>query len=286
MTRHSSNPRPPFRRPTILIGTDTTTLGRPLISPPQAAVVGLYGIDLDIRRAWRSPSAEDFKSDPAIRVKSIWLPAHYSGPFSEHRGRRLAAFLEAAVTRHGLRTIVLPQPGPNRTQSVHLGTLARGIVAGTNARIALRLGAEMLLERSGSHLERVANMRRVAEEWEMDIALDLTAPDIERWEAEAALVRLFPRLTHVRIRPAHDGDGAPATTVESRTSLRTIGMLADQGYSGVISIAPEPVTPSWLSFMYMSNLDLVTATRESIMGVYDRIDQYDETSRESHQRRP
>ncbi|HYH12142.1 MAG TPA: hypothetical protein VD789_07285 [Thermomicrobiales bacterium] len=99
-------------------------------------------------------------------------------------------------------------------------------------------------------------------------------------------MRLFPRLALVRIRPAHGSDGLPATTAESRASLRTIGMLADQGYSGSISVAPEPVSPSWLSFVYVPNLELVSTTRESIMGAYDRIDLFDETSRESHQRHP
>ena len=286
MTRNSSNPRPPFRRPTILIGTDTTMLGRAMISASQAATAGLYGLDLDLRRAWRSPDPDTLDDDSSSRIRSVWLPAQYTGPFCERRAERLADFLEQAATRHGLRSIVMPKPGTSKTQGVHLGRIARDIAARTGARIALRLGAETLLERSGSHLEHVANMRRIAEEWEMDIALDLTAPDIERWEAEAALVRLFPRLALVRIRPAHDSDGLPATTPESRASLRTIGMLADQGYSGVISIAPEPISPSWLSFMYVSNLDLVTTTRESIIGAYDRIDLYDETSRESHQRHP
>jgi len=286
MTRNPSNQRPPFRRPTILIGTDSTMLGRPMIGPSQASAAGLHGIDLDLRRAWRSPGPGSLADDTSIRVRSVWLPALYTGPFAAQRAERLASFLEHATAHLGLRTLILPKPGSSRAHGVPLGPVAGDIATRMGARIALRLGAETLLERSGSHLEHVANMRRIAEEWDMDIALDLTSPDIERWEAEAALVRLFPRLTLVRIRPAHDGDGLPGTTSEARASLRTIGMLADQGYSGTITIAPEPVAPSWMSFLYVPNLEIANITRESIMGAYDRIDLYDETTRESRQHHP
>ncbi|HYH12141.1 MAG TPA: hypothetical protein VD789_07280 [Thermomicrobiales bacterium] len=146
-----------------------------MISQSQAANAGLYGIDLDLRRAWRSPGPDDLDSEPSIRVRSVWLPAHYSGPFCEQRAERLTGFLERAAASHGLRTIILPRPGPSHPHGVQLSSVARDVASRSGAKLALRLGAETLLERSGSHLEHVANMRRIAEEWEMEIALDLTA---------------------------------------------------------------------------------------------------------------
>ncbi len=286
MSRNPSNPRTPFRRPTILIGTDATLLGRPQISPVQAADAGLYGLDLDLRSAWRSPAAGDFDDHQTTRIRSIWLPAQYTGLVSEQRASRLGDFLTSAATNHGLRTVILPRASAPRQQGVQLSRLARQKADLTGVRIALRVGAEALLARSGPHLEHVANMRRVAEEWDMDIALDLTGRGIERWEAEAALLRLFPRLVLVRIRPATAGRELDAASPQAKTCLRTIRMLADQGYSGVISIAPEPSVPAWMSSLYAPDINSVQSMRAEILAAYDRVDQYDVTTRQSHQWNP
>ena len=52
----ASTPRPSFRRPTILVGSDTTMLGRPIVGADAAAGAGLYGVDLDLHRGQRLPS--------------------------------------------------------------------------------------------------------------------------------------------------------------------------------------------------------------------------------------
>lgn len=268
------NYRSPVRRPTILLGSSTSLLGRPLISAAAANRAGLYGIDLDLRSAWRCPSIEDLRESPTTRIRSVWLPSQYAGAFSELRTSRLQEFLNHAATQCGLRTIVLPKTTPVRRQGIPLGRVAQHLSDLYGVRSAVSISADSLMREAGSHLEHVANMRRVAEEWDLDIALDLTTPGIDQWEAEAALMRLFPRLGIVRIRPWQHPSGAVLHSSTARAGLRTVSMLADQAYNELISIAPYPVQPSWISALFPPKLVATQQTREEVLSVYDRIHHY------------
>lgn len=282
---HRVDSKPSFRRPTILIGADASPLGRPVITPPQAAGAGLYGIDLDLRTSWRSPSVDDIRDTSTARIRSVWLPAQYTGLFSEQRASRLQDFLMFAAARCGLRTVVMPKSTTNRSQGVPLGTIARQLADSHNVRIAVQIAADSVLRERASHLDHVANMRRVAEEWNLDIALDLTAPGLGRWEAEAALMRLFPRLSLVRIHPWLEADGQHSLTESARAALRSVNMLADQAYVGLISIAPVTMQPAWLASLFPPGLNPASATRKEILATYDRIDQSDPLSRHARNRR-
>lgn len=283
---HRIDSRPSFRRPTILIGADASLLGRPLITPSQAADAGIYGIDLDLRASWRSPSVEDIRSIPTCRIRSVWLPNQYTGPLSEQRASRLRAFLEFAISHCGLRMIVLPKSTTTPSNGVPLGSIAQQLAADYTLHIAVQIAADRVLQHGASHLDHVANMRRFAEEWDLEIALDLTMPQLKQWEAEAALMRLFPRLGLVRIHPWLEANGEHVLTDTARAALRSVNMLADQAYSGLLSVAPAMVRPAWLSSLFPANLGAVSATREEILATYDRIDQVDPMSRRVRHRRP
>jgi hypothetical protein len=275
----ASTPRPSFRRPTILVGSDATWLGRPTIGAGDAATAGLYGLDLDLRRSWRAPSELDIERLDTVRIRSVWLPTAYTGVAVEQRTERLRAFLARAASLHGLRTIVV---SPRSTsENVPLNTIAREQADAAGIRLALEVRAEALLDERGSHLSRVANIRRFAEEWDLDIALDLGSGDLAGWETEAALMRLFPRLTLVRIGPMHGPTGHHAITPSASVCMRTVKMLADQAFGGMIGVLPVAPQPAWWSWASHPTLAAAVSAREEILAAYDRIDQYDISAHES-----
>ena len=275
--------RPSFRRPVVVLGTEATMLGRPLVSPVQAAQEGFTAIDLDLRASWHSDALGPLQSWPTSRMRSVWIPRQYTGPLHEARADQLRTMLSQAVQHYGLRTVVVPAADGQSQRGTSLGHLARSLTALGGVRLALRIGPETLLNRAESHLDIVANYRRMAEEWDLDLALDLTHSDIGAWEAEATLMRIFPRLTVVRVRPLVLEDGTPADAVPARIGMRTMSMLADQAYSGLVSIAPEFVFPARMLRFPTPSLDPAMATRELIRATYDRIDAYDITMREKRQ---
>lgn len=275
--------RPPFRRPTIVIGTTSTPLGRPIIAPDVAAGAGFYALDLDLRRAWSCPDPDRLHNSSVARVRSVWIPRQYTGMWRGSRAAQLRRFLTSAVEDLGLRTVVVPQSQGQSKRGTSLGQLARQVTTLGGLRIAMRVGADTLLAQPGSHLDHVANLRRMAEEWDLDLSLDLTGSNIEEWEAEATLMRLFPRLTMVRIRPLHASDGTLSPQSASRIAFRTIVMLADQAYSGLISIAPEVTELARFVPTSSPALEPSSLTRAEILAAYDRIDQHDITAQQKKQ---
>lgn len=264
----------PARRPTILLGCGAATFGRPDVSVASARRAGLHGMDLDLRASWRSPSIEEISESPPARIRSVWLPVQYSGPFRENRAERLRSFLNHAAEHCGLSTIVLAKNIPVRNQGIPLSRMAQQVAEWYGIRTAIGITASSMMLDSGSHLQRIANMRRIAEEWDLDIALDLTTPGIEHWEAEAALMRLFPRLRIVRMRPLRQGHDADFLLPTSRAAARTTSMLADQTYREFISITPALPQWPWLRAIQRPNLLAVTETRAEILAAYDRVHYY------------
>ncbi len=276
--------RPAFRRPTVLIGSDTNFLGHPTVAPAQAALAGIYGIDLDLRRTWRPPDSRELDHIGTARVRSVWLPAQYSGLLADQRASRLCDFLTHAATHNGLRTLVLPTLAPTRPQGASIAQMARRVAAEHPVHIALAINAGDVLARPGNHLNHVANIRRFAEEWDVVIALDLSAGSLDTWEAEAALMRLFPRLGLVRIAPVVGPDGTHPPTALAAIAARTLAMLADQAYGNLLTVTPGPRSSPWLAWAPRPNLDLAVATRQEILDTYTRIDQYTISHHESNPR--
>ncbi len=79
-------------------------------------------------------------------------------------------------------------------------------------------------------------LRRTAEEWDFDLALDLCGGIDPRWEAEAAIQRVLPRLTLVRVGTS-GGDVSSGT--RNRLTRRSLAYLLDQSYAGTLSLAPS-----------------------------------------------
>jgi hypothetical protein len=109
---------------------------------------------------------------------------------------------------------------------------------GGSARVALAIRPRNP-DGGRAHLARLSMLRNVAEEWDLDLALDMCGPVDWLWEAEAAILRLAPRLRLLRIAhplPALDSH------VRSRMTQRTIAAAVDGGFDGVVAVVvPLPI---------------------------------------------
>ncbi len=233
-------------RPTIVLAGAAGALGSVRETLRTAAHGPFYAVDLDVRQSWWQPSwrsVSAIASRETVRVRSIWLPEHISGIAFEGRSRRLDDFLRHGRDEFGLRELIVPRL-TSETQGFNVSRLARDLSKRTNGAVRLAIGirAETLI-REPDHLDRISAIRRAVEEWDLDIALDLTGDVSSRWEAEAVVARILPRLALVRLNPWLRMDGVPDSGIAGHLAGRTIAMLMDQGYSGIISL--HPFTAAW-----------------------------------------
>ena len=187
---------------------------------------------------------------------------------AERRATGLWEFLQHAVENMGLRTVVMPRSSE----------VARGDFLGAELRKRLRetshgvtrlaIGVKgSIVYRGHGQLAQLQTLRHTAEEWDLDIALDLAGDVPHYLEAEAAILRLLPRLTLVRI-PSWVSSTGELNTADP-ISRRVVAILADQGYSGEISIVPAR-TPLQLPWSHRTPSASDEWTRTMILDHYDR----------------
>lgn len=270
-TPHHSGSRAPVR-PTIVLGAHASLFGTVHAFQHDISGQRFFAIDLDLRSAWIAPSWVRLAADASrstTRVRSAWIAGATTGPASHSRLRRLITLLQGCKNDLGLRTIVIPRAAHLRRGS-SIGPAIREIVSDrskTSARIAVGVRAIDFAD-DRRHLDQLASTRRLAEEWDLDIALDLTGNVSLNWEAEAAVIRLMPRLTLVRLQPWIATDRFGPSEDRQAIALRTVAMLADQGYTGSISLVARP-NPWWM-LTGPEGGEAATLTRELILDRYDR----------------
>jgi hypothetical protein len=232
------------KRPILAYGTTPGRFGHLGKGLYAAQNAGLLALDVDLRDAWFLPSPTATALETArhiIRIRSIWLPSGVRGWFAQRRMDALGDFLRQAKQEFGLRSLILPrsQEGEDLTLINKLARDVAAVKTGTDVRLVLGLRAGDF-RHDRWHLDQLTSLRRMAEEWDLDLALDLTGNVSLAWEAEAAIVRVFPRLVSVRLGQWRRDDGMLVSNQTGQIAGRTIAMLADQGYTGVISICTEP----------------------------------------------
>lgn len=262
----------PTGRPTILLGTRPSWLGTSPGTGLEHAGQHVYGVDLDLRSVWIAPSWSRFAADASrrmTRVRSAWIAGSITGIATHSRILRLTRLLRGCKDELGLRTIIVPRAAHlHRGSSV--GPFVRDIVADRSrisARIAIGIRAVDFAD-DRRHLDQLAATRRLAEEWDLDVALDLTGSVSPYWEAEAAIVRLMPRLTVVRVHPWLSPGATGSSLGPPVVAQRTIAMLADQGYAGSISLVERPVP--WWTMSLPDGRGAEALTRGVILDRYDR----------------
>jgi hypothetical protein len=192
---------------------------------------GIDGVEIDLtgsslrRRCARIDRLPSFDG-----VLSLWVP---SVP------RPSGDLLPPGWTEYEGIAVVDEEGGasPNGKRQLATATQLRNEVA-DSVRVALAVRPRNP-EGGRAHLTRLSLLRNLAEEWDLDLALDLSGPVDWLWEAEAAVSRLAPRLRLLRI--AH-----PVPTLDghtrSRLMQRTIAACADAGFGGVIAVVcPMPI---------------------------------------------
>jgi len=199
-----------------------------------------FAIDLDGRRALLAPSVAGIAADAhtsVVRLRSIWIPGSITGPFAEQRRTGLWHLLDYAAGQMGLRTVVLPRSS-EVTRGDFLGAeLRKRMTATKHGGLRLAIGIKgSAIHRGHDQLAQLQTLRHTAEEWDLDIALDLAGNVPHYLEAEAAVLRLLPRLTLVRI-PSWVAASGELNT-DDPISRRVVSILADQGYTGTISVIP------------------------------------------------
>ena len=231
----------PAARPTLILGGDSNLLGSVRRALAVAAVGSFYAIDLDLRHSWRAPSCAQIlpvAERETIRIRSVWLPDTMRGPMLVQRSQRLDDFLRQSRDGHGLRQLIVPRLH-QQEDGYNVSRLARDLTKHTGGVVRLAIGVHASsFVRQPDYLDRITAIRRAVEEWDIDIALDLTGNVSPRWECEAAVAKMFRRLALVRIDPWLDEDGMPDISPRAQLAARTLAMLADQGYTGIISLYP------------------------------------------------
>jgi len=261
----------PTGRPTIVAGISASRFGSLGSSLEQAAAHEFFATDVDLRRSLWTPSVASLCSRQRaglVRMRTVWVPGSVTGQLVERRTTRLWKFLDHAVARMGLRMVILPRSSEVGRGPFLGAELRRRMGASAPGAVRLAIGVKgSAVYRGHDQLDQLRSLRHTAEEWDLDIALDLAGDVPHYLEAEAAVLRLLPRLTLVRIPSWVSASGE--LNANDPISRRVVAILADQGYAGTISIVPagSPLQLPWTR-TYVSMND--EWTRSLILDQYDR----------------
>jgi hypothetical protein len=173
--------------------------------------------------------------DLHLCLHALWLMGPPLGFFATRRESVTAERLSSIVKLTGAPAVVCAAPLEEGAAAERAASLIRHLQATlpSTTRLTLALRPHQL-EPSRSHLDRLVVLRRLAEEWDYDLALDLCGPVDAGWESEAAISKVLPRLTVVRIGPI---ESRPPGRGRVRQTQRVLAYLADQGYERAIAIA-------------------------------------------------
>ncbi len=208
-----------------------------------AAGAGLDGMDLDLssRPLPRPGEVVALAAHYGMPVRAIWVPrpgfwtAWRPGP-----GTALATGLARACGA-GTLVVDLPKESDGRISRASVTGVTESLRSSTSppTRIAVAVRARTLIGGRG-HLVQMTALRRLSEEWDFGIALDLTGQVDPRWEAEAAVSRLGSRLILMRL--GSDAAVGPAFG-RHRPAARALAAAIDAGHPAEFAIVPR--VPAW-----------------------------------------
>lgn len=192
------------------------------------ANTGINDLDLDYSNRLRRRMllrGFDGSVDPSFSSHSVWLGK--SAVLSKALWNETHSL--AIVPEH----LVLPRRGGDSFPG-RLDAIRRQL--GGSVDLAMALKPENR-EGSRAHLDRISNVRRIVEEWDLSFALDLSGSIDPRWEAEAAVLRMGNRLRLVRLTlPEEDIQGSFYARPADQLVFRVLATLKDMNYNGTISL--------------------------------------------------
>lgn len=238
MADRPTNPQPSAaNRPLLALAGRPGPLGGVRGLANLARLAGMYALDLDLTGHGRFPDQRafaDIAAGQVLRIKSVWLPATLP---SDLFATRMIDMLRYARDELGLRSIIVPRRETGKSSAPRVRAMLRPLLEEPeSACLRLVIGIDGGdIPSSRDQLATLAAYKRFAEEWDVDLALDLSHDANRTWEIEATIIRLMPRLHHVRLPASLDDRGAVGS---SRLVNRAITMLADQSFAGTISLLP------------------------------------------------
>jgi hypothetical protein len=233
--RQSREPYPPqpprTPRPRFAISSRST----PLLSADVLSVIAsrssLTGIDIDLTGAkWRSKFIRPDYPETYESITSLWIPANADD----------CDTIAARIGSSQRAFIVIDEESskePNGKRQLATAIRLRSLIP-SSTRVALAIRPRNP-DGNRAHLGQIALLRHIAEEWDLDIAIDLCAHIDWLWEAEAVVHRLSSRLRLVRmIYPLPRLDAHTRT----RITQRTIAACVDAAFDGQLSVVcPLPI---------------------------------------------
>ena len=197
-----------------------------------AAETGLPSLDLDATSSLSSWLAGRFGGEATqyIPVRTIWAPADQlkSERFSVLYGR-----ISERQPAHPPEVIALMPAAFSLRDVMKIASAGNT----NNWPFAMSIGLPSGALRGGrSHLVQLGGVRRLLEEWEVPLALDLSGRFDPTWEAEAAIARLGSQLRYLRMRvsaPARAAIGA------DRVACRALLAALDRGWITDLALSPS-----------------------------------------------
>lgn len=201
----------------------------------------LQGIDLDLTtplRRWRL-ARQGVGQDAVSDIRSIWLP--WSSFQGNQREFRFVTIGEG--TAQGGKPVIFIVPAQDDLSSPMSSRQVQQAIALQReappaTRVALAIHPRNP-DGGRAHLIHLSALRAIAEEWDLELALDLTGHVDWLWEAEAAIYRMLPRLSLIRLTfplPRLDAH------VRTRMTKRVLAAAIDGGFAGVVALSvPLPV---------------------------------------------
>ncbi len=236
--------RTPASSPSFTLSTSGSSLITVTALPAIAMMSGLDGLDVDISHGSMSLRPDQLAERAAAAgasIRSVWLPP--SGPplpkrpWLGHRRHRRQLGWEV-VEAGSVGTVVVERPthGPDRMAGlipVGIASIRTSVPSKTRIAIGLRSSD---LHGTRDDLIALAALRRYAEEWDVQLAIDLSGRVDPAWEVEAALMRLLPRLSVIRLRLPGFSEGRHGL---DRTTARAVATLTDLRFTGTVAIVPS-----------------------------------------------
>ncbi len=197
---------------------------------------GISEIDVDLTdgRLHNAASLARHAANANVTIRAIWLPERDPRQHGKQH-TELPNIVAALADAVAPVAIVLDRP-IDRADAYQADLIKglRSVLPKTTSLVYVIRPAALLGTRE--HLTDLTALRHMAEEWNLELALDLHGPIDARWEAEAAITKLGSCLTAVRFGPL---TSRPPGRGRERATARVLSTLADGGYGGVIAISPQ-----------------------------------------------
>jgi hypothetical protein len=201
-----------------------------------AVSAGADGLDVDATShiaAWLA-SKNGAGDGPRLPTRTVWCS------IDGVKSSRVRAIIETASVREPVEapSLVLLLPGATSVRDLaRIHEFLR--IHSPAARFAVGLSSSSL-KGGRPHLVQLGAIRRFAEEWELDIAIDLAGRFDPTWEAEAAVARLGDRLRAIRVLASAPSRSAVG---RDRVACRALHAALDREQPldiAICSVAPVP----------------------------------------------